>query len=74
MKHTEEEITNHNGLNRSEFAAAARYVSTPFVEKSQSPKVRNLAVVYKHTMNDMPFQKIHQTYLVRPTMQTTVKC
>ena len=42
VKHTEEEITNHNGLNRSEFAAAARYVSTPFVENLSPPKLETL--------------------------------
>ena len=39
VKHTEEKITNHNGLNHSEFAAAARLVSTPFVENLSPPKL-----------------------------------
>ena len=42
VKHTEEEITNHNGLNHSEFAAAARFVSTPFVENLSPPKLETL--------------------------------
>lgn len=42
VKHTEDEITNHNGLNHSEFAAAARFVSTPFVENFIPPKLETL--------------------------------
>ena len=42
VKHTEEKITNHNGLNHSEFAAATRLVSTPFVENLSPPKLETL--------------------------------
>ena len=41
VKHTEEEMTNHNGLNHSDFAAAARFVSTPFRNLSP-PKLETL--------------------------------
>ena len=41
-RHTEEEITNHIGLNHSEFAAAARFVSTPFVENLNPPMLETL--------------------------------
>ena len=42
VKHTEEEMKNHNGLNHSEFAAAARFVSTPSVENLSPPKLETL--------------------------------
>ena len=42
VRHTEEEMKNHNGLNHSEFAAAARFVSTPFVENLSPPKLETL--------------------------------
>ena len=71
VKHTEEEISNHNGLNHSEFAAGERFVSTTFVENLSPPKLETcIAVIFKHTINDMMFQKIPQMYL---TMQTAVR-
>ena len=49
-------ITNHNGLNHSEFAAGERFVSTTFVENLSPPKLETcIAVVFKHTINDMMF-------------------
>ena len=41
-KHADDEVTRNNWLNHSEFAAAARLMSTPFEENLSPPKLENL--------------------------------
>ena len=68
VKPTEEEITNHNGLNHSEFAAAARFVSTPFVENLSRPKLETLhccsiqAYDERHDVSENPSNVSRSSY------------